>query len=301
METTSISLILDPKHSIATSLSFAELLLTEISSFLDAPDLCRADASCKSFQRANIRGWQQKEDESMVSLLLQSEAPTAKERVTKFRNASKKAWLYQTLAPQHGRSVDNSGRCYDCDQYPDLDVRPRDHPEEYEFFCRIGRRTQNRVFRRPPQRLILQGFLKWNHRCGLLELPEEVDLKQEWKQLGTLLQALTRSSNNIIHPRHNDRMGNLKKAAMSNLSVTLVAVPRASIYQAPTLVSGANMVCTGNPQQWSREEHRIYFNDEYLQSHARRDHVVEDGGFCRLCLSIGMSEDEPARLRGVAF
>jgi hypothetical protein len=235
-------------------LSLPELLLTEISSFLDAPDLCRADASCKSFQRANIRGWQQK-DESVVSLL-QSEAPTAKERVIKFRKASKQALLYQTLAPLHGPSANNSVRCYDCDQYPDLDIRPRDHPEEYEFFCRIARRPQNWVFRRPQEKLILQGFLKWN-RCKVLELPEEVDLTQEWRQVEPLLQALTRSSNNNIQPWRNESMGDLKKSVMSSLSVTLVAVPRASIYQAPTLVIGAHMY-SGNRQHWTRKEYRIF-------------------------------------------
>jgi hypothetical protein len=296
LPTTTSSSMKRARDDSSMLLSLPELLLTEISSFLDIPDLCRADASCKSFQRANIRVWQQK-DESMVSLVrvvLQSEAPTTKERVIKFRTASKKALWYQTLAPIHGPFANSSERCYDCDQYPDLDIRPRDHPERYEFFCRISRK----------ERLILQGFLKWNESSrGMLELPEEVVedimVKQEWKQLEPLLQTLTHSSNNNIPSWRIDGIGGLKSAVMSNVSVTLVAVPRASIYQAPTLLICAHMY-TGARLQSSPKAYRIFFNSAFVHSHDRDDAVCVHVS-PTLCLSIAMSEDEPARLRGFAF
>jgi hypothetical protein len=147
--------------------------------------------------------------------------------------------------------------------------------------------------------LILQGFLKWNEMSRLLELPEEVDMRQEWgEQLEPLLQALTHSSHNHIQPYRIDGISDLKQAVMSNLSVTLVAVPRTSIYQPPTLVIGAHMF-TGNRMQITREAYQIFFNEAYLDSHARN--LAEDGGSRELCLSIEMSEDGPARLRGFGF
>ena len=88
----------------------------------------------------------------------------------------------------------------------------------------------------------MQGFLKWNHRDLRLELPEEVDLKQEWDQLETLLQALTLASKNNIPFSRIDGIDDIKKAAMSNVSVTVVAVPRTSIYQAPTLVRSVHLL-----------------------------------------------------------
>ena len=149
----------------------------------------------------------------------------------------------------------------------------------------------------------MQGFLKWNHRSGRLEIPEEVDLTQQWDQFDTLLQALTLASKNNIPFSRIDGIDDIKKAAMSNVSVTVVAVPRTSIYQAPTLVIGAHMF-TVNPRAVVRNriEYRVYWNDEYVHSHARKlaDSDVPVG-VCPLCLNIGVSDDEHVRLSGFAF
>jgi hypothetical protein len=120
---------------------------------------------------------------------------------------------------------------------------------------------------------------------------------KQWKQLDPLLQTLTRASNNGIQTWRIDRLYDLKLAVMSNVRVTLVAVPRASIYKSPTLMIGADMY-TGNRSMSTLKEMRIYFEDEYVCSHSRNP---AEGGIRALYLSIALSKDQPARLAGLAF
>jgi hypothetical protein len=267
--------------------SLPEPVLSEICTFLDTPGLCLADATCKWLQKATVHAWELKDK----SMSLRSEAPTAKERVKKFLRASNRAFSYQTLSPMHGPSANASGslmRCYGCGEYPDLDTRPRQAPEDYEYFFRIARRA------RKEESLMLQGFLKRN--CdGIFELPD--DNMKQWKQLDPLLQTLTQGSNNGIQTWRIDGLYDLKLAVMSNVRVALVAVPRNSIYEAPTLMIGAD-VYTGNRSMSTLKEMRIYFEDEYVCSHSRNP---AEGGIRVLYLSIALSKDQPARLAGLAF
>jgi hypothetical protein len=141
--------------------SLPEPVLSEICTFLDTPGLCLADATCKSLQRATVHAWGLKDK----IMFLRSEAPTAKERVKKFLKASNRAVWYQTLSPTHGPSANASGsllRCYGCCEYPDLDTRPRQAPEDYEYFCRNARRARIERAGRPQESSILQGFLRRN-------------------------------------------------------------------------------------------------------------------------------------------
>jgi hypothetical protein len=272
--------------------SLPEPVLSEICTFMDAPGLCLADATCKSLQRATIHSWELKDK----IMSLRSEAPTAKERVKKFLRASNRAFWYQTLSPMHGPSANASGslmRCYGCGEYPDLDTRPRQVPKDYEYFCRITRRARKERGGRPEENLVLQGFLRRN-LDGIFVLPDDM---KHWKQLGSLLQTLTQASNDGIQTWRIDGLYDLKLAAMSNLRVTLVAVPRASIYEAPTLMIGADKY-TGNRSMSTLKEMRIYFEDEYVCSHSRNP---AEGGISVLYLSIALSKDQPARLAGLAF
>jgi hypothetical protein len=283
-----MSMMLSMKRPRDSSMlvSLPEPVLSEICTFLDTPGLCLADATCKCLQRATAHAWELKDK----TMSLRSEAPTAKERVKKFLSASNRAFWYQTLSPRHGPSANASGslmRCYGCSEYPDLDTRPRQVPEDYEYFCRIARRA------RKEESLILQGFLRRN--CdGIFELP---DAMKRWQQLDPLLQTLTQGSNNGVQTWRIDGLYDLKLAVMSNLRVTLVAVPRASIYEAPTLLIGADMY-TGNRSMSTLKEMRIYFEDEYVCSHSRNP---AEGGIRVLYLSIALSKDQPARLAGLAF
>lgn len=70
-----------------------------------------------------------------------------------------------------------------------------------------------------------------------------------------------------------------------------MAVPRTSIYQAPTLVICAKM-SNGNRLENSSIDYRIY-NDKHLDSQARN----LAGDWCALCVCVGVSEDAPARLK----
>jgi hypothetical protein len=283
-----MSMMLSMKRPRDSSMlvSLPEPVLSEICTFLDTPGLCLVDATCKWLQRATVHAWELKDK----TMSLRSEAPTAKERVKKFLSASNRAFWYQTLSPRHGPSANASGslmRCYGCGEYPDLDTRPRQVPEDYEYFCRIARRA------RKEESLILQGFLRRN--CdGIFELPNDM---KHWKQMDPLLQTLTQGSNNGVQTWRIDGLYDLKLAVMSNLRVTLVAVPRASIYEAPTLLIGADMY-TGNRSMSTLKEMRIYFEDEYVCSHSRNP---AEGGIRVLYLSIALSKDQPARLAGLAF
>mmetsp|Transcript_13036 Transcript_13036/g.21557 ORF Transcript_13036/g.21557 Transcript_13036/m.21557 type:complete len:304 (-) Transcript_13036:95-1006(-) len=249
--------------------SLSALPFEKVCSYLDPSDLCHIDVTCSALRSASIPTWKKQSDCIVEG---GSEASSAKARVLRFLGASKMAKKMQELCRTHSFDEvmeSRFHRCMQCDDFPDsLDLRPRDYPDEYEYFCRVARRSKpHRLTGLSKEKfLIWEGFLKRNNTTGILELEEGIEF-QNWEQLDEMTNALTHAYNNRIPVFRMDNISSLKLAALSNLSATIIAVPRSDTYRTPTLMVGAHRFWNTR-SMYSGREVQVYFEEEQVSPHS---------------------------------